>query len=155
MTEPTEAPCGHVPANPTRDLTLCWKCGDEIVCDQEKRVWRPLTPTEQTVKYETIDKLRDLFLSIHSAEYSQVLFERLQTRGVFAVRLAMGFLGRWIIVNGQDESLAWSGSRWVPHRNGFPTGPVQVSNWFTREEAKAYMSERFPESRQNEREETE
>lgn len=44
-----------------------------------------------------------------------------------------GAFDRWIIVNGDD--LAWSGSRWVAHKNGLPTGGVQVSNFESDQEA--------------------
>jgi hypothetical protein len=37
--------------------------------------------------------------------------------------------GRWVIVNAANRDLAWSGSRWVAHRNGLPAGGVQVSNF--------------------------
>lgn len=30
----------------------------------------------------------------------------------------VGYFGRWYIAHPTDESLAWSGSRWVPHING-------------------------------------
>jgi len=43
--------------------------------------------------------------------------------------MRQGALGRWIIVNARDKSLAWSGSRWVKHQNGIPKGAVQVSNF--------------------------
>jgi len=44
-------------------------------------------------------------------------------------------LGRWIIVNAADRGLAWSGSRWVSHKNGMPTGGVQISNFEVKLEA--------------------
>jgi hypothetical protein len=47
-------------------------------------------------------------------------------------------LGRWIIVNDQNE--AWSGSQWVPHRNKLPVN-VQICNFPTREEAQTYLDE--------------
>jgi len=49
----------------------------------------------------------------------------------------LGALGRWIIVNKRDGSLAWSGSCWVEHEGGLPTarGRAQVSNFDTEEQA--------------------
>ena len=46
-----------------------------------------------------------------------------------------GAFGRWIIVRGIDTAQAWSGSRWVAHKNGLPTGGVQVSNFKSEQEA--------------------
>lgn len=40
-----------------------------------------------------------------------------------------GALGRWIVVNARDETLAWSGSRWVAHGQGVLAGGVRVSNF--------------------------
>lgn len=135
--------CKHVPARPDVDLTLCWICSVEIIPDPDTHLWRPLTASEKLVKHEVTRQLRDLFHSVHPSEFGRVLHERLEIKGAPAIRLAEGFLGHWIIVNGQDESLAWSGSRWVPHRHGYPTGDVQVCNFETREEAKTYAEERF------------
>ena len=44
--------------------------------------------------------------------------------------------GRWVVANGVKPDLAWSGSRWVLHRNGLPAKDVQVSNWQTRDGAR-------------------
>jgi hypothetical protein len=140
-------PCGHVPARPDVDLTLCWICGEEILPDPDTHLWRPLTATEKLVKYETTRQLRELFFQVHSSEYPQILFERLDAKRAPAFRITESIMGRWIIVNGQHEDLAWSGSRWVPHRNGLPVISPEsgyVSNWETREEAQAYVSQYFP-----------
>lgn len=61
-----------------------------------------------------------------------------------SIRLAENVLGRWIIVNGASDSLAWSGSRWVPHRLGVASGGIQISNFATRDEAHEYALEQFP-----------
>lgn len=53
-------------------------------------------------------------------------------------RLALNAFHRWIIVNAEQENLAWSGSRWVPvDKHGFPAGDVQVSNFDSAEHAAA------------------
>ena len=57
--------------------------------------------------------------------------------------LVEGMLGRWVIVHEQFPGLAWSGSQWVPHHQGFPTGDTQVSNFTTREEAQEYVDTNF------------
>lgn len=46
-----------------------------------------------------------------------------------------GIHGRWIIVAYSEPRLAWSGSQWVPHHQGIPTGTTQVSNFDSREQA--------------------
>lgn len=136
--------CGHVPARPDVDLTLCWKCGVEIIPDPDTHLWRPLTATEKLVKHETTRQLRDLFFSVHSSEYQRILFERLENQqAIPAIRLAEAITGRWIVVNGQSEDLAWSGSRWVPHRLGLPAGDAQISNFETRDQAAAYAARQF------------
>jgi hypothetical protein len=142
-----DAPCGHVPARPDVDLTLCWKCGVEIIPDPATHLWRPLTVTEKLVKYETTRQLRELFFQVHHSEYSKILFERLEHKDKPAIRLAESIMGHWIIVNGQSDDLAWSGSRWVPHHHGLPVigqESVQICNFQTREEAKAYANQTFP-----------
>lgn len=48
---------------------------------------------------------------------------------------AENLLSRWMIVKAEDPGLAWSGSRWVGHRQGMPTGGVQISNWAMKPEA--------------------
>lgn len=55
---------------------------------------------------------------------------------------AEGILGRWVIIS-VDSGLAWSGSRWVPHRQGIPAGDAQVCNFATREETQQYIDEHF------------
>lgn len=42
---------------------------------------------------------------------------------------------RWLVVHPEDETLAWSGSRWVPI-----FGPVQVSNFDTKSAAAGYAT---------------
>jgi hypothetical protein len=135
--------CGHVPARPDADLTICWKCSIEIICDPGTRLWRPLTAGEMLARRETTRQLHDLFLSVSTAEFDRILFERLRREAEAApvARVALGGLGRWIIVNGEHEDLAWSGSRWVPHYQGFPTGGVQIVNFATHEEAQAYADD--------------
>ena len=54
--------------------------------------------------------------------------------------LTQGWMGRWLIVNALDRNFAWSGSRWVSHRAGRPTGSAQVSNFATKPEAFACAS---------------
>jgi hypothetical protein len=142
--EMTEEKCGHVPARPDVDLTICWICGVEIIPDPDTHLWRPLTDAERLVKHEVIRQLHDLFFALPPAEFHCVLAERLVIGEAPAIRLAEDLLGRWIIVHGHYEDLAWSGSRWVPHRKGVPTGGVQISNFATREEAKAYAEKHFP-----------
>ena len=51
-------------------------------------------------------------------------------------RIELGLFGRFIIVNARDSGLAWSGSCWVEHENGVPTGRSQVSSYATEEEAR-------------------
>ena len=54
-------------------------------------------------------------------------------------RLKQNAFGYWMIVHPQDDSLAWSGSRWVPiDPTGFPAGGVQVSSLPTEDEALEY-----------------
>lgn len=46
---------------------------------------------------------------------------------------------RWILLNANNHSLAWSGSRWAPvDEGGFPAGDAQISNLDTQEEAAEY-----------------
>jgi hypothetical protein len=56
-------------------------------------------------------------------------------------RIEQGVFGRWIIVHPDDDNLAWSGSRWVPHSAGLPIGNVQVSNFSTWREAYEYAQD--------------
>jgi hypothetical protein len=140
----SEAECGHVPARPDVDLTLCWKCGAEIVADPETHLWRTLTDAERLVKLEAIRQCRDFFLTSHPAECSKILLERIEAKDEPGVHLAENVFGRWIVINSQHPDLAWSGSRWVPHLSGIPAGGVQVSNFTIREEALEYIREHFP-----------
>jgi hypothetical protein len=54
-----------------------------------------------------------------------------------------GVFGRWIIIHENSPGLAWSGSRWVTHDHGVPTGEAQVCNFATREEAQEYIDANF------------
>lgn len=54
-------------------------------------------------------------------------------------KVATGAMGRFIIVHRNNEDLAWSGSRWVPHVQGIPIAAVQVCNFTTRNEATEYI----------------
>lgn len=49
--------------------------------------------------------------------------------------------GHWYIVHPTDEFLAWSGSRWVSHYKGVPTGDTQVSNFKTPSDLHRYALE--------------
>jgi hypothetical protein len=56
-------------------------------------------------------------------------------------RLSKNAFGRWILVNADDPTLAWSGSRFVPvNENGFPAGNVQISNFDSEEDARETAS---------------
>jgi hypothetical protein len=55
-------------------------------------------------------------------------------------RIQQGIFDRWFLVHPDDDALAWSGSRWVQHDGGIPVGGVQVSNFFTRDEARGYAN---------------
>lgn len=124
--------CKHQPALPETQLTICMDCFRQIVKDGE---WRDITPLEKTIRLETIRQMRDLFHRLAPAEYSQVMWEKVQSEDAASYRLGESVMGRWIIVNGQEERLAWSGSTWVPHLNGIPMGKVQVANFESRDEA--------------------
>lgn len=58
-------------------------------------------------------------------------------------RIELGRIGRFVIVNARDGSLAWSGSCWVEHEEGVPAGRAQVSNFATEEEARQAAEEVF------------
>lgn len=58
-------------------------------------------------------------------------------------QIELSALGRFIIVNARDRGLAWSGSCWVEHENGLPTGRAQVSNFQTEDEARAAARDVF------------
>lgn len=49
--------------------------------------------------------------------------------------------GRWILVNTEIDALAWSGSRWVAHKNGLPASGVQVANFENALEALRYAQD--------------
>lgn len=57
--------------------------------------------------------------------------------------LKRGLFDRWFIVHPTDDNLAWSGSRWVAHDNGLPTGGVQICNFTTEDEAYEYAKRYF------------
>jgi hypothetical protein len=46
-----------------------------------------------------------------------------------ACHAVQGALGRWVIVKAAAPHRAWSGCRWVPHREGIPVGGAQVCNF--------------------------
>lgn len=49
-------------------------------------------------------------------------------------------IGRWILVLPAARDWAWSGSRWVEHREGV-SREAHVSNWATESEALEYARE--------------
>jgi hypothetical protein len=59
------------------------------------------------------------------------------------IGVIQGALGRCVIIHNNHPGLAWSGSRWVPHREGIPTGDTQVCNFATYTEALEYIDEHF------------
>jgi hypothetical protein len=46
-----------------------------------------------------------------------------------ACNAVQGALGRWVIVKTAAPNKAWSGSRWVLHKDGVPVGGAQVCNF--------------------------
>ena len=55
------------------------------------------------------------------------------------VLLKQTAFGRWIVANALHPVLAWSGARWVTITpDGLPAGPIQVSNFASREDAEQY-----------------
>jgi hypothetical protein len=50
-------------------------------------------------------------------------------------RVELAAQDRWIITRGDDETLAWSGARWVPHKNGAALTNVPVPTFANRAEA--------------------
>lgn len=57
-------------------------------------------------------------------------------------KVVKGLFDRWVLVNSEfPDILAWSGSRWVPHDRGIPTGEAQVSNFATEELARTYATQ--------------
>jgi hypothetical protein len=79
---------------------------------------------------------------LHSWQFNFSTEEPAQT-SASVWEIKEGALGRWIIVNASSPNLAWSGSRWVLHQDGIPTGEAQVCNFATPEEAQAYAAEHF------------
>jgi hypothetical protein len=59
------------------------------------------------------------------------------------VLIQKNLFGRWVVVNAVDPQFAWSGSYWVPHLHGIPTGGVQVSNFDSSAEACVYAEQKF------------
>lgn len=57
-------------------------------------------------------------------------------------RLMRGIFDRLFLVSASEPAtLAWSGSHWVPHENGVPTGGVHVCNFPDENQARQYASE--------------
>lgn len=54
---------------------------------------------------------------------------------IMKCKLVRCVFNRWLVVNAENENLAWSGSRWVPI-----FGTVQVSNFDTRSAAAGYAT---------------
>lgn len=50
-------------------------------------------------------------------------------------------IGLWIIVNARDADLAWSGSCWVEHEDGYSRGRAHVCNFNSHQEAQIYAEE--------------
>lgn len=61
------------------------------------------------------------------------------------MKIEQNLFGGWIVAHPTERHLAWSGSRWVPHEHGIPTGGVQVSSYETREAAERAAKEIWPE----------
>lgn len=47
---------------------------------------------------------------------------------------------RWVIVHPILKNQAWSGSRWVSHKEGLPAGDTQISNFAARDHAEEYVA---------------
>jgi hypothetical protein len=57
-------------------------------------------------------------------------------------RIGQNSFERWILINSENPSLAWSGLSWVPiDEDGFPAGDTQVSNLDTYSDAVLYATE--------------
>jgi hypothetical protein len=60
------------------------------------------------------------------------------TVGTTNVHLVKTVFNRWVIVNAEHPSFAWSGSQWVKHQDGMSIGNTQISNLDDRESATEY-----------------
>jgi hypothetical protein len=69
----------------------------------------------------------------HSSQRSDGRTNAASSKITCRVELAM--FDRWIITRGDDSTLAWSGARWIPHRNGVPLTNVPVPNFGSEVEA--------------------
>jgi hypothetical protein len=69
----------------------------------------------------------------HSSHRSEA---RKQTNGSrVTCRVGLVAPDRWIITRADYPTLAWSGARWVPHRNGVPLTNVPVPSFGSQAEA--------------------
>lgn len=55
--------------------------------------------------------------------------------------ILQGAFGRYVIVQADDHSLAWTGSGFDRHQEGIPTGQSQVCNFESTQEAQQYISQ--------------
>jgi hypothetical protein len=49
--------------------------------------------------------------------------------------VALATHDRWIIIRADYPTLAWTGARWAPHRNGVPLTNVSVPSFGSQAEA--------------------
>lgn len=61
----------------------------------------------------------------------------MKTNGKIPVRVT-GTLDRWIITRSDDQTLAWSGARWVPHKHGVPLTNVQIPSFSNQVDASSH-----------------
>jgi hypothetical protein len=59
----------------------------------------------------------------------------MKTQGKITCRVEPASHDRWVITRGDDKTLAWSGARWVPHRDGQPLTNVPVPSFANQAEA--------------------
>jgi len=59
----------------------------------------------------------------------------MKSEGKITCRVEPASNDRWIIIRADDSTLAWSGARWVPHRNGVPLTYVPVPSFANQTEA--------------------
>jgi hypothetical protein len=59
---------------------------------------------------------------------------KIDTRKI-TCRVELAAQDRWIITRGDHHTLAWSGARWVPHKNGLPLTNVSVPSFANKAEA--------------------
>lgn len=107
--------CGHVPALPDADPTICWKCGVIITVDWLTRLWRPVTAEEFPVLFYENGSGR--WVIIHAVH------GELAWSGASWVPHMEGF---------------------PPIRKPGEPPSVGICNFETREEAEAYAKEHFP-----------